>query len=373
MIGPFMAVSGIDARYGDFRGGLDLSFFSSWYANLDYARFDSANLSLSDVNGSQFTHAVLSQTNLFGTFISESNLSDADLREADLTSAYLYNTNFTRANLSNTDFTDCFIDHGVDFTDAVVKGANFGGTNFHQLDLVSTASYKNHDLAGIRLDGVMLHDLDLSGQDMTGASLFGTGLTNCNLTDTDFSFADLRYTYGNLTGPILHNTIVPSATVFGEGKIEDLGLSSGDRLVIRDRPFSSSSILVQGSLALSPGSVLQLVLEDAVWASTLVVDSGVQPDLGGTLDLTFAKGVDAATLVGTTFHLFNWNHQLVPGDNFDQITSKPGFQWDTSHLHSDGDVTLLSVPEPTGWLLLALGGGAFGLVQLRRVRNRLRE
>ena len=70
--------------------------------------------------------------------------------------------------------------------------------------------------------------------------------------------------------------------------------------------------------------------------------------------VSFAEDVDPTTLVGTQFHLFNWNGQLVAGDHFDHIDSLPGYVWDTSQLYTSGDVTLTAVPEPSAMVLAAV-------------------
>jgi hypothetical protein len=90
------------------------------------------------------------------------------------------------------------------------------------------------------------------------------------------------------------------------------------------------------------------------WESTISLAGGFVPGLGGTLDLQFAEGVDPRLYIGTTFYLFNWNGQLPAGAHFDQITSLPGFLWDTSQLYSTGNVTLTAVPEPSTLMLSVL-------------------
>lgn len=75
------------------------------------------------------------------------------------------------------------------------------------------------------------------------------------------------------------------------------------------------------------------------------------PDLNGTLYLAFEPDVDPRSLAGTTFDLFYWNGQLLPGDTFYQIqwNLPDGLLWDTTRVYATGQVTL--IPEPGTMLL----------------------
>ena len=64
----------------------------------------------------------------------------------------------------------------ADFTDAVVRGANFykySGTGLTLTQLYSTASYQAKDLSGIDLGGTNLAGVNFAGQNLTGAALYG--------------------------------------------------------------------------------------------------------------------------------------------------------------------------------------------------------
>ena len=132
------------------------------------------------------------------------------------------------------------------------------------------------------------------------------------------------------------------------------------------------TIYVEQAMSFQPTSSLQMVF-DPNWQSTLNLTAGVSPHLAGTLDLEFALGTNLAALVGDKFQLFDWNGQLAAGQHFDQITTQPGVVWDTSHLYTDGYVTLTAVPEPAT-LGLATAGALIGLMfrgrRLRRARRR---
>ena len=84
----------------------------------------------------------------------------------------------------------------------------------------------------------------------------------------------------------------------------------------------------------------------------------VQPD--GAIELVFAPDVDIHSLVGTTYDLFEW--PVGATGSFSEIIYDSDFTWDTSRLHTVGEITLVDyVPEPATLCLLA-----FGAVLLRR-------
>jgi hypothetical protein len=130
------------------------------------------------------------------------------------------------------------------------------------------------------------------------------------------------------------------------------------------------AITVSDTMTFDADSTLRLELEPD-WTSTINLADGVTPQLGGTLDLGLAEGVDPGAMIGDTFYLFNWNGPL-PGDNrFSSIVSDlgPNYVWDTSDLYNGGTVALMTygpqpVPEPGTITLLALG--ALGLLARRR-------
>jgi hypothetical protein len=103
------------------------------------------------------------------------------------------------------------------------------------------------------------------------------------------------------------------------------------------------------------GGTLELVLGDADWGSTMAVEAGVTPDLGGTLRVRFADQANLASLVGTTFDFFNWPGVLDANNRFDAIELPPGTRWDLSQLYVTGTAKLTAIPEPSTVLLVACG------------------
>jgi uncharacterized protein YjbI with pentapeptide repeats len=465
--------------------------------NLDYAALDGFNLTGSTIGGCRLRYAHFMSSNLTGTTLAGDDLTSADLGGANLTNAYLgggtvlTNTSLRGTNLTGANFEYVAYFDGADFTDAVIKGADFyytvgftkeqlyttasyknkdlgainlgyawirnwdlhgqnlAGANFQRAtmsnvnftdamvagasfrdttpygfvkeNLYSTASYKNGDLRGINLSWNNLPGMDLHGQNLRGALLGHTGLTGSNFRGANLTGADLQYTslegadftganlagcnltrvstyvYGpkatdftgaNLTGAnftdadiyiakfnladlrganmtnagpgVRRNTIWAGGYTWISGSVQGLQLTNGEELSIRNY---NMAITVANSWTMQQGTVLKMVLEGN-WKS--VMNANIAPDLGGTLNLSFAEGVDAATLIGTEFKLFNWNGRLVAGDHFDAIATDSWAAWDSSRLYTDGIVTLAAVPEPATLALLAVGGPV-----VRRVRRRV--
>ena len=66
--------------------------------------------------------------------------------------------------------------------------------------------------------------------------------------------------------------------------------------------------------------------------------------LGGTLELTFAAGVDVATQSGRTIDLFDWTGVTPTG----AFTVSSPYTWNLSNLYTTGEVTLTAVPSLPG-------------------------
>jgi hypothetical protein len=113
-------------------------------------------------------------------------------------------------------------------------------------------------------------------------------------------------------------------------------------------------------------SSLDLIFDAEPWASTLTFDAGIPVSLSGTvLGLDFDATVDPGTMMGSTFHLFDWTG-VTPMFRFRRISS--AYQWDTSRLYSDGTVTL--IPEPR--LIVICGIAAVHFSYSRRRVGKLR-
>jgi len=78
--------------------------------------------------------------------------ADANLDGSHFDSVRTENTSFTNANLAGTTWTGATL-AGANFTGAILARADFGDTSldFSEQQLYSTASYKQHNLRGIRI------------------------------------------------------------------------------------------------------------------------------------------------------------------------------------------------------------------------------
>jgi hypothetical protein len=166
-----------------------------------------------------------------------------------------------------------------------------------------------------------------------------------------------------------------------DGSINGLDLSSGRSLIVRDYDGDAGTfnyhynstyitdhtppvyhtahgpiaITVQTGMDMGTDGVMKMIFEDDPWDSLISFSPGIAVTLGGTLDLTFADGVDLSSQVGRTFKLFDWTGASPTGAfNIDSP-----YTWDLSNLYSTGsnmgEVTLLAMPEPSTIWLLAMG------------------
>ncbi len=81
-------------------------------------------------------------------------------------------------------------------------------------------------------------------------------------------------------------------------------------------------------------------------------------ELGGTLRLEINPSADAESLIGTEFHIFEWNRELAAQDRFDEIVASDRSVWDMSRLYDDGRLTLLAAPLEIDELATAIRSGS---------------
>jgi len=263
-----------------------------------------------------------------------------------------------------------------------VAGANFRGSTrkgFTKEQLYSTASYQAHDLHNIELSYNDLTGWNLAGQNLTSAGIAYSTLTNAdlsgaNLTEATFlnttlTGADLRRADARRANAYQLDTAITDNLIRPDGHVQGLNLLSADIMPIRDYG-GGIAITIDDAMTLAEGSILDIIFADAAWGSTITLAGGFTPDLGGTLRLGFAPGTDPLALVGTTFDVFNWNGLLASGDQFSQVLSLPGYQWDLANLYTTGEVTFTAVPEPATVGLMLLAGVI--VVRPRRMGKRVR-
>lgn len=132
------------------------------------------------------------------------DFSNQSLKNSTWTHADLSNVSFAGANLDGANFEDASL-NGTDFTDAIITNM-YWGASFTRNQLYSTASYKNKDLSGLKLEYYKFNNnLDLSGQNLNGASF-----RNCTLGMVDFTDAQINnvsfYSAKSFTAEKLYST-----------------------------------------------------------------------------------------------------------------------------------------------------------------------
>ncbi len=176
--------------------------------NFSKALLKEADLSRADLSGSTLEQALLEGAKLGGAKLAEAkagqgyfmsaDLTGADLSDADATKAVFLKattekTDFSRGKLTRAVFWDTQADAAV-FHDADLGNARFGGT----------ATLKNGDFTGAKLENASLIDADLSGSDFRGARFERSYLRNCNLSQADLSGVSAKRT-------MLHRTNLEGA------------------------------------------------------------------------------------------------------------------------------------------------------------------
>jgi uncharacterized protein YjbI with pentapeptide repeats len=388
-------VRGANFSRGYCRPGTACSRLPGWNVGITLAQlYSTASYQSRDLRRIDLTDNILVGGNFFALNLTDSRfysatLTDAEFQQANFTNARfgfatLANTDFSGANLTNASFSGATLT-GADFTGANVRGVNFGkeivdfnvrpdplnlitiGTGISLAQLYSTASYRAHDLTGIDLSLSSLDGGNFVGQNLTN-SRFGSRyyeddrerrVDYATFSGADFTGADIRGgIYVDLSGATTANLIWPS------GHIDGIDLDGGGQLVVRDydgdptrtdavngtpAPLSPIPITVDEHLTMGPGGTLRMVFEADEWDSTISFMPGIAVTLGGTLELIFADDVNLANQLGRTFDLFDWTG-VSPTGTF--AVSSP-YTWDLSNLYTMGEVTLLSVPEPSSVLFIA--------------------
>jgi hypothetical protein len=108
------------------------------------------------------------------------------------------------------------------------------------------------------------------------------------------------------------------------------------------------AIAIKSIMSIDDGGLLRLIFDSDAWDSLISFEPGIPIQLGGTLELSFADGLDVASQVGRTLHIFDWTGVSPIG----QLQVASPHRWYLSKLYTTGEITLLAVPEPTGLMLL---------------------
>ena len=224
-----------------------------------------------------------------------------------------------------------------DFTDSIITRAYFSAsTGFTKEQLYTTASYKNKNLTGIKLDRNDLTGWDFSGQNLTNASLSYSVLKN-----TDFTKADLRGTSMNSTTeePIYLNTIM------SDGIIQNFSMESADdnfsiRKYTSMKGYQMISAKINQSATISGGAILtleigaQLELTDN--AILTVSDESsiiINTDIDSSTNLGIIDSAKLAFEDGSIFEI-NLNYD---GDLSGQTVVFSALNWNTTEQALDID------------------------------------
>jgi uncharacterized protein YjbI with pentapeptide repeats len=203
------------------------------------------------------------------------------------------------------------------------------------------------DFSHANLEGAVFQASELTSANFTGANLANVNFRGATAYGARFDQADMRgadFSFASTNNSTTANAIL------SDGRINGLDLTSGKTLNVRDydgdpaRSLGPISISIQQHFSMSGDGTLQIVFEEDAWDSTISFTSGIAVALGGTLNLTFASGVDLSAQIGRTFSLFNWTG-VEPAGEF-HVTSP--YRWDLSRLYTTGEVTLRSIPLLAG-------------------------
>jgi uncharacterized protein YjbI with pentapeptide repeats len=175
----------------DLRGadlaGRDLSHFSLWKTQLQWANLTGASLRNASLLGADLSHASLVEADLQGANLGGARLVQATCAGVDFGRMRLRWTRFTEADLSRANFAQ-----------AILEGARFERAN----------------LQGAWFDGADLSWADFTGADLSEASFLAVHLKDTQLADAklsqtsfrDASFNRALFQHTNFSGAVLWDT-----------------------------------------------------------------------------------------------------------------------------------------------------------------------
>ncbi len=229
--------------------------------------------------------------------------------------------------------------------------------NFSNHDLTDTnfryATLNNTDFTNAILSNAYFYYATLTNANFTNAKLSNAYLRQTTLTDANFTNTDLR----GAVGTYLSQLTLTQNMIHPDAHVEGLILTAGQSMRLWDYNNTDHPqlmhILIEDELTLDPTSTLTMIFEDDQWGSTLTFGRAIPVSLAGTLELLLDPTLDPASLLGTTFDLFDWDN-ITLTTTFDYLATSPNLTWDTSLLYTTGQVTLTAIPEPTTLTLITL-------------------
>ncbi|MGK7888158.1 MAG: pentapeptide repeat-containing protein [Leptolyngbyaceae cyanobacterium] len=161
----------IKANFSGF--GFGGEFVGFYNANCEGANFQDARLTLSGIDGANFSHA---------NFTNVQKLHDFLFRvdgEPLSKGVNFQGANFSRVNLSRFSFNEAFHDYTVNFQEVQFNQAILTGTH----------------LSGFDLRGASFYEANLEGANLAGCNLESADLTRANLKSTNLKEVDLSQIY----------------------------------------------------------------------------------------------------------------------------------------------------------------------------------
>ena len=279
---------------------------------------------------------------LWGLGFMATNLSGFDLSNQNLNRSYFAGVMLhDDTNIAGSSFKDAWFSGTTIYTDDL-SGMDFSGSTF-----------SGSRISSVNCDSINLHQVNM----YSDSSLYGN-FQNAIFTDAWLYQVSLtgEFTGADFRGAHLYQSWSSDDAIQPDGHVTVLRLYPGDAVIIRDYDgqipitidylLTMQTELVQG--VPSQTSELKILFEDGDWGSTISFADLIQTiDLDGTLALGFADDVtrpDLASLIGTSFQVFDWNGHLPAGMTFREVAWQAGYDWDISDLYIGGTVTLLDAP-----------------------------
>lgn len=146
--------------------------------NLSFASFGGAG---ADLEGADFSEAILLGAKLLHADLAGANFTHANLANASLFGGRLTNADFTGANVNGASFARSGEHYFIDYSGhRINRGGDGSGITFDQLK--STASYEAHDLSDIDFSANYLAGGNFAGQNLNDASFAAAVLTGADFT-----------------------------------------------------------------------------------------------------------------------------------------------------------------------------------------------
>ena len=217
-------------------------------------------------------------------FNTDERYKDLDLKNGTFRMVNLTDASFAGKDLSGSTFTSVIF-YNTDFEGATINNTSFDGANITREQLVSTQSYRDKDLSGIKISGTgfskdgMLTFLNFSRVDFSGvnfanssfeyASFIGSDFKNANFSGTKFNAVDFRGAQNlTLADAGTGNYIWTDGTIMSNGQA---GMSIGHIYVAKNDFDNTAARFTADS------KVSQLFMENG---GLVTVDRGVSVELG---------------------------------------------------------------------------------------------